>query len=67
VNAVDHAVPRLVGVAEREHVARHQASGGRHLPAEVLRPVLGQINRVERRRAVHEDEPLACDVPAEWA
>src|SRR6476646_1101240 len=42
VHTADLAVPRLVGVAEGDHVAR---------------PVVGPVQRVQRRRAVDQHDP----------
>src|SRR6476646_5695283 len=64
VHTADLAVPRLVGVAEGDHVARPHPGVGRHLEAEVVGPVLGPVQRVQRRRAVDQHDPRSGEMAA---
>src|SRR5215211_1393509 len=64
VDALDHAVPGLVGVTEGDQVPLPGTSGLRHLRAEGVGPVLGTVERVEGRGAVDEGQLRAALVPA---
>ena len=64
VDAADLAVPGLVGVAERDHVARLHPGVARHLEAELVRPVLGPVQVLSVGVAVDQHDPRSREVAA---
>src|SRR5688572_13323577 len=50
------ALPGQVGVPEADNVTSTSPSRCRHFPREVVWPIFSPIERVEGRRAMHEDD-----------
>ena len=64
MDAFHLAVPRLVRVAECEHITGRESNARGHLEAEVVGTILGPVERVQRRRAVHEHQSRPRGVTA---
>jgi hypothetical protein len=55
-------MPRLVRVSKRQHVTGFQPHTRRHLAAEIIGTVFGEIDGIERRRTVYEHEARASSM-----
>ena len=55
VDAVNLSMPWQMRVTESDGISRLRGGDSRHIPAEVIGPILSPVDGIQRRRSVHKN------------